>query len=179
VDSVLDWKDPDDLHRLNGAESDYYMALQNPYEAKNANFDTVEELALVKGVTSEVLYGGNDTKGIIDFLTVHSKSGMINMLAAPREVLLAIPGMTQELADDITSKRETPGPPDPQGIVPPPESLPYASLNYGSPASTFTVESFGQKGDEKGGHAIRATVVIELTNKPKFLYYKSPATLWQ
>ena len=52
VDSILDWKDPDDFHRLQGAESDYYQSLPHPYKAKNGNFDTVEELILVKGVTA-------------------------------------------------------------------------------------------------------------------------------
>ncbi|HEX8948719.1 MAG TPA: hypothetical protein VF790_07150, partial [Dissulfurispiraceae bacterium] len=51
VDCIMDWKDPDDLVRLHGAESDYYMSLPNPYKAKNADFDTLEELLLVKGVT--------------------------------------------------------------------------------------------------------------------------------
>ena len=35
ADSILDWRDKDDLHRLNGAESDYYLSLPNPYKAKN------------------------------------------------------------------------------------------------------------------------------------------------
>src|SRR5262249_51940760 len=39
TDSILDWIDPDDLHRLNGAESDYYMSLSPPYTAKNGPFD--------------------------------------------------------------------------------------------------------------------------------------------
>ena len=36
VDSILDWKDADDLHRLSGAESDYYLSLPKPYKARNA-----------------------------------------------------------------------------------------------------------------------------------------------
>jgi type II secretory pathway component PulK len=44
VDSILDWIDPDDLHRVNGAENDYYESLSPPYTAKNGSFDTVEEL---------------------------------------------------------------------------------------------------------------------------------------
>ena len=73
VDSIMDWKDPDDLHRLHGAESDYYMSLPNPYKAKDANFETLEELLLVKGMTPEILYGTNEKKGAIDFLTLHSR----------------------------------------------------------------------------------------------------------
>ncbi len=74
VDSILDWKDKDDLHRLNGAESDYYLSLPNPYKAKNGDFETLEELLLVKGVTREILYGDGKKKGLIDFLTVSWKN---------------------------------------------------------------------------------------------------------
>ena len=40
VDSLLDWRDPDDLYRLNGAENDYYQSLPEPYECKNGNLDS-------------------------------------------------------------------------------------------------------------------------------------------
>ena len=42
VDSIQDWRDPDKLHRLNGAEDDYYLALPIPYRAKNGNFETID-----------------------------------------------------------------------------------------------------------------------------------------
>jgi len=64
VDSIMDWKDGDDLHRLHGAESDYYMSLPNPYRAKDDKFDTIEELLLVKGMTADILYGGGGKKGL-------------------------------------------------------------------------------------------------------------------
>jgi general secretion pathway protein K len=57
VDSIMDWRDTDKLHRLNGAEDDYYLTLPVPYKAKNGNFETVDELLLVKGITQEILYG--------------------------------------------------------------------------------------------------------------------------
>ena len=83
------------------------MSLPNPYKAKNANFDTLEELLLVKGMTSEILYGNNEKKGIIDLLTVYSRTSIkINVNAAPKEVLMAIPGITPEIADSIISFRE-------------------------------------------------------------------------
>ncbi len=50
------------------------MSLPNPYKAKNANFDTLEELLLVKGMTSEILYGNKEKKGIIDLLTIYSRT---------------------------------------------------------------------------------------------------------
>ena len=42
VDSIQDWRDADDLHRLSGAEDDYYLSLPTPYRAKNGNFETID-----------------------------------------------------------------------------------------------------------------------------------------
>jgi DNA uptake protein ComE-like DNA-binding protein len=55
--AIVDWRDQDDNPQPYGAESDYYGSLPSPYRAKNAPFETVEELLLVKGVTPELLYG--------------------------------------------------------------------------------------------------------------------------
>lgn len=176
VDSILDWKDPDDLHHLNGAESDYYMSLPNPYKAKNANFDTLEELLLVKGVTPEILYGNGEKKGIFNFLTVSSRTNKINVNAAPKEVLMAIPGITPEIADAIISYREST---DIWGIVDagiPGESAPYITFRD---SNIYTIDALGHKGSGKAGFDIRATVIIEEDNKYQYMYYKSPANIKQ
>ena len=49
VDSIMDWRDADDLHRTNGAENDYYASLSPPYSAKNGPLDSVEGSALDQG----------------------------------------------------------------------------------------------------------------------------------
>ena len=176
VDSVMDWKDSDDLHRLHGAENDYYMSLPNPYKAKNANFETLEELLLVKGITPEVLYGEKGKKGLIDFLTVNSTMQKININAAPKEVLLAIPGITPELADSIITIRDTQEIQDIRGILGDSFSLasPYIEL---AGANSFTIESTGYKGTEKAGYTIRGTVTLDSSNTFKYLYYKSPVDI--
>jgi general secretion pathway protein K len=172
VDSILDWKDADDLRRLNGAESDYYQSLPTPYKAKDANFDTLEELLLVKGVTSEILYGNNERRGIIDFLTVNSKMGAVSINAAPKEILTAIPGITPAIADAIIDFRGNRKIANPQDVGIPAESLPFISY---ADSSTFTIDAVGRKGEEENGYAVRATVAIEGNNKYRYVYYKSPA----
>jgi len=172
VDSILDWKDADDLLHLNGAESDYYMSLPNPYKAKNAAFDTLEELLLVKGMTPEILYGNSEKKGIIDFLTVNSRTNKINVNAAPKEVLMAIPGITPEIADGIISYRENEEIKSTGDVGIPQESMRYLTFND---SNIFTIDAVGHKESEKAGFPIRATVIIEAGNKYRYLYYKSPA----
>jgi type II secretory pathway component PulK len=57
AESILDWKDPDDNPMPNGAESSYYQGLTPGYTAKNAPFESVEELFYVQGITQEIMYG--------------------------------------------------------------------------------------------------------------------------
>jgi general secretion pathway protein K len=47
VDSIIDWRDADSTPGGEGAEDPYYQSLPTPYQCKNANFETVEELMLV------------------------------------------------------------------------------------------------------------------------------------
>lgn len=173
VDSIMDWKDADDLHRLHGVESDYYMSLPNPYKAKNADFDTLEELILVKGVTRKILYGDEEKRGIIDFLTVNSKTSKINISVAPKEVLMAIPGISSEIADIIISLRENGETNKIQEVLGQGYSIITTYINL-SDSDTFTIDAFGHKYTDESGYGIRAVVKI-YGNTYKYLYYKSPA----
>ena len=162
VDSTLDWKDNTggDLHRLHGAGDDYYMSLPNPYKPPHDIFQTLEELLLVKGMTPDILYGDGKKKGIINFLTVNSASAAINLNAAAREVLAAIPGIGDDDIEAILSLRDNPA--DAAGLqaflgkITPPFN---GFVTSGATGSTFTIDSIGLKGDEKSGCAIRATVM--------------------
>jgi general secretion pathway protein K len=183
VDCILDWKDADDLLHLNGAEDDYYMSLPNPYKTKNANFDTLEELLLVKGVTQEILYGDKEKRGLIDFITINSGKSQININAAQKEVLMAIPGMTPEIADAIIDYRQE------KEILNIAEVQPILGANYNlmsryitaGSSNTFSIDSVGYKENEKAGFGIKAIVIIEGNNQYRYIYYKSPAIIkkWQ
>ncbi len=118
VDSILDWRDPDDLHRLNGAEKDYYQSLPEPYDCKNAPFDTVEELLLVRGVTPELFFGrrvkeskeGEDQAGPVvgfrDVFTVFSTTPNVDINSAPLEVIVALFGAPLEIAKKVVEARQ-------------------------------------------------------------------------
>lgn len=102
TDSILDWLDEDDLHRINGAEKGFYATLPEPYEPKNGPFESIEELTLVKGITPQIF-------GLLrDHLTIYG-SGKININFASREVLLSVPGMTMEMAETIVQLRKKRG----------------------------------------------------------------------
>lgn len=175
VDSMLDWKDADDLVRLSGTESDYYMSLPNPYKAKNANFDTLEEILLVKGMTYEIFFGSGGGKGLVDFTTLNSGMNLVNVNAAPKEVLMAVPGITPEIADSIVSFRQIKRIMNIQEAGISPQSAPYLTF---ADSNTYSFEAVGYKGEVTKGYPVKAVVTLE-ANKHKYLYYKSPATLGQ
>jgi type II secretory pathway component PulK len=103
VDSIQDWRDPNEEHRLNGAESDYYLALPVPYRSKNADFETVDELLQVRGMTREILYGRSGTPGLAEFLTVWG-SGALNVNTASPTVLRAV-GFAPAEVDLLVGRR--------------------------------------------------------------------------
>jgi type II secretory pathway component PulK len=101
ANSILDWIDSDDTPRSNGAESDYYSSLSPPYQTKNGNLDSLEELLLVKGVTPQLLFGNDmNRNGILDpdeddgtgtldqgwsaYLTIYSREQNISSSGSPR-----------------------------------------------------------------------------------------------
>lgn len=56
--AVVDWRDENEEAEANGAEAQYYLTLPQPYRAKNAPFEYVEELLLVRGFERPWLFGG-------------------------------------------------------------------------------------------------------------------------
>jgi len=122
VPAIIDWVDYDDevtflpfVKRENeGAESKYYKDLIVPYSCKNAPFDTLNELLLVKGMTTEIFYGraGDKTKniksvdGIQRFLTIYG-DGKININEASPMVILSLSDkMSFGLAQNIVGQRK-------------------------------------------------------------------------
>jgi type II secretory pathway component PulK len=93
--SIVDWRDSDSnlTIPLGSAEDPYYRSLLYSYEAKDADFEILEELLLVKGVE-------NDTfEKIKDYITVYG-SGKVNINTATRPVLLAL-GLSEEVVNKV------------------------------------------------------------------------------
>lgn len=99
LDAILDWRDADDLKRPNGAEADDYRAAGLKYVPTNSRFESVGELQRVLGVTPALMarIGGS--------LTVYSQQRGINPATAPRDSLLALPGVTPDQVDSFIASR--------------------------------------------------------------------------
>ncbi len=177
VDSILDWRDPDNLHRLSGAEDDYYQSLDPPYRAKNGRFDAVEELLLVRGVTPDYFYGHQEAGpdgamvyryGLARCLTVYSNRVQINVNYAPLPVLLSIPGMPPEAAQWIYERRSTKLFRDLQELT---KELPATlgtSAQYLSTSDTgiYTLTSYGRMEHSKVRRVIRTVVNLADPREP-------------
>lgn len=116
-DAILDWRDLDTLTRPDGAEEEAYRSAGLKQKPANAPFQTIEELRLVLGMTTE-LY-----RRMEPMITIYSRQPGINLSIASRGTLLAIPGVTPEVVDAFIAARtaaiaaKQPLPPFPQGAA--------------------------------------------------------------
>jgi len=109
-DSLQDWKDPNDLSRLNGAESeDFYLKLPVPYRARNGALQDTAELLQIRGITREIYRGAKGHPALADLVTVGSLNpggsrNTVNMNTAPAPVLKAL-GLSDAEVTEITQTR--------------------------------------------------------------------------
>jgi len=119
--SIKDWLDSNDddaITGVNGAESDYYQGLDPPYSCRNEPVKNLDELVLIKGITSELYYGIMKGYSVSRCLTIYGAervansdnlikfNGKININTADIPVLIALlPEGSEELAKDIYDYR--------------------------------------------------------------------------
>ncbi len=98
--AILDWRDEDDIPRVNGGEIDEYLDDGRPVLPPNRGFATIDELGYVMGVTPEILELARPHLTLVG-------TGDINVNSAPYEVLVSAPGMTREAALAVIQLRES------------------------------------------------------------------------
>lgn len=170
IDCLLDYIDPDDLPRLNGAES------EPGYQPKNSLLQRIDELKLVKGWEKFTAQTNWDA----DF-TLYS-SGPVDLTSASREVLLSLPGFNEQIADRFLEYRRGTDQIDGTEDDPPFDSLDQVRLALG-----FTPEQFAQLSalvgfkDQvvrvvsvgKSGDATRTVeMIIRKTAQPQMIRWK-------
>jgi len=89
ADALLDWRDPDAVPRPLGDESS---------RNRNGPFADVWELRYVRGFTDSLV------ARLTPFITTRG-TGVINVNAAPQEVLAALPGITEETVRIVMMQR--------------------------------------------------------------------------
>ena len=98
-----DWTDLNDLEGLNGAERDYYESLENGYVPRNnPELDTIEEILHIRGF-SELFEGVN----LQAAFTIYGSTRTVNLNLATREAMELLPGLDDELIENIIAFRQT------------------------------------------------------------------------
>ncbi|MGB4247712.1 MAG: hypothetical protein WBJ75_08345 [Pseudohongiellaceae bacterium] len=98
----LDWTDLNDLAGINGADRDYYESLDPPYTPRNnPELDSVEELRLIRGF-DELFKDVN----LDAAFTVYGNGQEINFNLATREAMQLLPGLTDDIIEEIIQYRQ-------------------------------------------------------------------------
>jgi general secretion pathway protein K len=148
-DSLQDWRDANEEHRLNGAESDdTYLQLTLPYRSKNAAFDSIGELRQVKGVTSAIFNGADGKPGLAAYVTVKSP-GQVNLNTAPCVVLKALGFGDAECTAIDHARRDGPY------LTVPGQ---FGGRGLGTTTRTFRIEAEGLVGGEVRA---RVTAIVQ------------------
>ncbi len=130
VSAILDWREPDLQPRFDGAKDEYYNSLSKFYNAKLRNFDTVQELLMVRGFNAALLYepieevsgtslslGAQETLiSLYSLLTVDSSSSNMSPVGQPKTNVntasagqLVQAGLNNQLAQAIVQRRNQQG----------------------------------------------------------------------
>ena len=185
VDSILDWRDPDGFYRVNGAENDYYQSLKEPYDCKNGNFDSIEELLLVRGVTPELFYGRKKTEkgdegekvdraGLKDVFSIYAFGEQIDINSASATTLRIVLGIPNEVAQQIVKARAEKGYDNPAELL---QRVPELSTFTGTAGRFilfqslipyYTIESRAKYKD--GGPVRGVKVIVKIDSQEKTGY---------
>jgi general secretion pathway protein K len=184
VDSLLDWRDTDDFIHLNGAENDYYQSLKEPYNSKNGNFDSIEELLLVRGVTPDLFYGKKESKkgdtgetgtggqpGLRDIFSIYSAGEQVDINSASIPVLKAVLGLPAGAARSIVTARGEKVFQNQQDLVlRVPELAPLIGqigplIGYQTAVPYYTIEARGKSKEGGSFQGIKAVVKIDSKEK--------------
>ncbi len=183
VDSLLDWRDADDFYRLHGAENDYYHSLPEPYECKNGNLDSLEEMLLVRGITPELFYGRRVAlteeeekeksmgSGLKDIFSVYALGEQIDINSATLPVLKSALGLPSAVARAVIKAREERGFENQQDLLQRvPEFIPFFGeinrfLLFQSRNPFYTIETQARTKKGESLRGIKAIVKIDSREK--------------
>lgn len=96
--AIKDWRDADKSVSLGGAEDQYYQGLEQPYQTSNSEFELIQELLFVRGVTAEIF------SKIKEVITVYGQ-GKVNINTTDAFTLYAL-GLDKGFAQAIIQFRQ-------------------------------------------------------------------------
>jgi general secretion pathway protein K len=150
LDSIQDWIDGNEDHRLNGAESDdTYLKLSVPYRSRNGRLESINELLQIKGITPALFKGDESTPGLADLVTVRTGSAPVNINTAGKTVLTAMGLSSAEILEIEQARRDAPY------ITVPPR---FGGRSLAAITRTFRIEATGRV---NGRVRARLTAIVQ------------------
>ncbi len=133
--AIADFRDEDDLNRLNGAEIEDYEAAGLTYGPKNSLFDSVDELRLVYGMEIWIY------NAIQPYITTYSHQRGVNLEVAPLQVLMALSSESVNVLESYIEERRRAH--ENSLPLPPPPTV-DRSLVSRTRGITYTLSAVGQ-----------------------------------
>jgi general secretion pathway protein K len=179
VDSIMDWRDPDDFYRINGAENDYYRALQEPYECKDGPLDSLEELLLVRGVTADLYHGikrkdeeeKGERVGLKDLFSIYASGEQIDINSATSLIMRMVLSIPNQVSQPIVKARQEKPFDNQQDLVRRvPEVAPFIGeagrfIAYRPRTTYYTIESKARGQEEGPVRGLKVIVRIDMREK--------------
>jgi general secretion pathway protein K len=169
-DAIADWIDDNDIPKPGGAESTWYTARKPSCAAKNARLETFEEIALVKGFSSEVI------EKIRQFVTIYGESSFaapINVNTAPKELLMALDErITDSQAEQIIEYRKNTPFKDKSELVRVPGMERIATGLQSRITAKSTLFRITAEGQANGTKIVVEAVVSFASGVPAVLYWR-------
>ncbi len=181
VDSILDWRDPNDFYRANGAENDYYLSLKEPYYCKNGNLDSIEELLLIRGITPDLFHGkkgtpegeegSGDRVGFKDIFSIYAPGEQVDINSATPLVMNMVLGIPREVSQQTAKAREEKSFENQQDLLNRvPELAPFIGeisrfIVYRSALPYYTIESRAKLKDGLSMQGLKTIVKIDPREK--------------
>ena len=169
--AIVDWRSPRASSVANAFDL-YYAGLLEPYPARHASLEQVEDLLPVKGMSRELFYGRLEKTSegpwqrrppLADLLTTEATFGGINPNYAAREVLQALPGWNENLAAAVVQARMTVSfnsLSELQSAAPEVSSVVAVTPLTFSTGPVYTLTATGLLADSSVRRSVRATVQV-------------------
>jgi len=112
--AIVHWREPA-ARDTKTALDNYYEGLAEPYRARHAALEQIEELLPVRGMSRDLMFGGvvrgpreewNRRPPLADLLTTEQTYGAINPNFAAFEILRTLPGWNDGIALAVVAVRE-------------------------------------------------------------------------
>jgi len=157
--AILDWRDQDDLVRINGAEGKEYQEAGLKHLPRNKPFESIDELQLVLGMDRATFVW------LMPLVTLYSGQARVNLVNASAEMLRVLPGLDQALVEEYLAARLRSSQ---QNLPPPPfPSAPGQAALGGASSPVVSVVSEVLLDD---GTAARISAVLMVSQNTQSLF---------